>query len=103
MLKLLPGGIYAETININTLAELCGCSLRTFGRKFKQAFHITPEKFIKTIRIKSACHLLANSRESIKRIAHLTGFCHQAYLAQQFNYAMGLSSRDYRKKYFKGD
>jgi AraC-like DNA-binding protein len=94
---------YSKQIEIGVLAQITGFSRSQFDRRFKQAFQITSEKFINSVRIRAACKMLVNGRESIKQIAYKAGFCNQSYFSKQFRLLMGLSPKQYRVKFFKGN
>ena len=68
----------AESISIETLAELAELSLFHFSRVFKQATGITPLQFVTRERMLQAQHLIRETSRSLIEIALEVGrtlFC----------------------------
>jgi PAS domain S-box-containing protein len=93
---------YSQPMEVASLARMMSLSVSQFERRFKQAFHETPMRFILKNRVNEACKLLVNSRHPIAWIARATGFFDQSYFSKQFSRNMGMSPRQYRERYFQG-
>ncbi len=73
---------FKEIINQNTfanlslteLAKLCGCSLATFKRKFKNYFDQSPAKYFLLKKLEKSHQLLSIQSKSISEIAYACGF-----------------------------
>ena len=86
---------FKNTINIQELARKNGMSLSTFERKFKKHFGMSPNKFIKKIRIDHACDLL-HAGYDISQVALDSGFCDQSYFSKEFKRMINLTPRQFR-------
>ncbi|MBK1875980.1 AraC family transcriptional regulator [Pelagicoccus mobilis] len=89
---------YASQIKIETLAKLTKLSTGQFQRRFRQTFKISPATHITNVRIQSACHLLANSNDTVATIAQEVGFYDHSHFTRSFKKLMGLSPSEYRQK-----
>jgi len=94
---------YREQIEVGALAETASLSISQFERRFKKFFNISPLKFIITLRIKAACKLLINTRDSIESIARKEGFYNAGAFTTQFKAQMNMLPKEYRKKYYRGN
>ncbi len=88
---------YMNSISIEELAKLSCMSLSTFERRFKRQFAITPNQYVKRLRIQKACELLA-AGYSIQHVTMACGFCDQSYFTREFRVSMGMTPRKYQLK-----
>jgi len=88
---------YREPTDIQALAGMAGMSLSRFERRFKHLFHMTPTRYIQQLRISLACRLLAETLDSIARIAQDSGFYDHSHFTRVFRRQMGLPPLRYRK------
>ncbi|MDN4504283.1 AraC family transcriptional regulator [Alteromonadaceae bacterium BrNp21-10] len=86
---------YMNSISIEELAKLSCMSLSTFERRFKKQFAITPNQYVKRLRIHKACELLI-AGYSIQHVTMACGFCDQSYFTREFRVAMGMTPRKYQ-------
>jgi AraC-like DNA-binding protein len=82
------------------LADLSHMSIRALERKFKKYFQISPNQYIRRLRISMACHALINTEDSISSIAQKTGFCDHSYLSKEFYKAIGKTPKEFRDAHF---
>ncbi|MEM9444359.1 MAG: AraC family transcriptional regulator [Verrucomicrobiota bacterium] len=92
---------FAKQINVEQLAEIAGLTVRTLNRRFTKAFDTSPLRYIKTVRLNSACYALTNTSRTISEIAFDCGFCDQSYMTKEFSARLGVTPREYRLKYSK--
>ena len=92
---------YTETLSRSNLAKISNMSVRHFNRLFTATYHTTPGSYILSLRMQNACHLLANSTDSISEIALQCGFNDNNYFSRQFHKFYGFSPREYRQKGLK--
>jgi AraC-like DNA-binding protein len=90
---------YAEKIDFHRLAKLASLSISQFDRRFKRLFQLTPQQFLLRIRINAACQMLVAGERSILQIALRTGFYDQSYFAKHFRRQMGMTPKEYRRRY----
>lgn len=89
---------YAEPINLDYLAELCGLSNSYFSRKFKEQ---TGEKYIDVltdIRVREAQRMLAETEMSVLEIVEETGYCDEKHFRRVFRKITGMNPQEYRKQ-----
>lgn len=82
---------YAETIKIETLAEVSHLSETHFRRVFENIMHMMPVDYINFIRIQKACEYLKNSNDSIENIAIKVGYVSLSTFHRNFRKFVGAS------------
>ncbi|MDD4870594.1 MAG: helix-turn-helix domain-containing protein [Kiritimatiellae bacterium] len=92
---------YAEVITIRTLAKIANLSIRAFERQFQQCFRVSPQQYIKRLRVRMACHSLVYTDRPLAQIATEHGFCDQSHFTREFHRQMHLTPRHYRTRYRK--
>ena len=92
-------GHHAEAIGNETLARLAGLSLRAFERKFLKLFHVSPQQYLRRMRVRLACHALVYSHQALAQIAGACGFCDQSHFTREFRRETGLTPGQYRQRY----
>lgn len=90
---------YGESISIRELARMEGMSVSRFERHFKDVFQMTPSAYIHQIRIRHACRLLVNTRQSIADIALGCGFYDHSHFIRHFRQALGITPLRYRREH----
>jgi len=107
---VLPGGAfgslldyfrdhYRESITNARLARLSGLSVRAFERKFQAAFQVTPQKFLRGVRLRMAARALVFTRQTIVNVALNYGFADQSHFTREFHRCFGCTPREYRDRY----
>jgi AraC-like DNA-binding protein len=81
------------------LASLSNMSLRAFERQFSAAFHLTPQKFLRKLRLRIASRALIDTDKSLSEIALKCGFADQSHFSREFRRQFGRTPRDYREHY----
>ena len=90
---------YRESITNDRLARRAGLSVRAFERKFRAAFQISPQKFLRRVRLRMAGRALVFTRQSIVEIALSCGFADQSHFTREFHRYFGCTPRQYRRRY----
>jgi AraC-like DNA-binding protein len=93
---------YQTTVTNRQLAKLAHMSVRAFERKFLACFHLTPQKYLRKLRMRMASRALVYSRESMARVAIGCGFSDQSHFAREFRRHFGRTPREYREHYARG-
>jgi len=93
---------YSESITNKQLARLAHMSVRTLERCFSSAFMVTPQQYIKQMRVRMASHALAHTDQSIASIANSHGFSDQGNFVRNFRQFMGETPSQFRKKHRNG-
>ena len=89
-----------KSITVGELAEKACLSVSALERQFKKRFKMPPLRYVKRLRLNMACELLMTTDDSISNIALNCGFCDHSYMTKHFTQTMGMSPRQYRKKYW---
>ena len=90
---------YHEPVENTRLAALAGSSLRAFERRFSRTIHMTPQQYLRRLRVRLACRTLVSTRQALAEIALHHGFCDQSHFTREFHRETGLTPRDYRTRY----
>ncbi len=81
------------------LARHAGVSLRVLERRFREAFYLSPQQYLRRLRVRMACHPLVYSGQSIAEIASAHGFCDQSHFGREFRRETGMTPLEYRRRF----
>lgn len=90
---------YGDEITVADLAKQACLSSSQLHREFGRLFGITPNQYIREVRVGVARHLLESTQKSIAAIAFETGFYDQSHLTRQFKSSTGITPTTYRRTY----
>ena len=93
---------YHAPITNRHLARLAHMSVRAFERKFQASFHLTPQRYLKKLRLRMASRALVYTGDTLAEIATACGFSDQSHLTREFRRHFGRTPRDYRDHYARG-
>jgi AraC-like DNA-binding protein len=93
---------YHEPITNQKLARLVYMSVRAFERKFRSSFHVTPQKYLRKLRLLMASRALVYTNQPLANVAINCGFVDQSHFAREFRRHFGRTPRDYRAHYSLG-
>jgi len=93
---------YQDPISNIELARLARMSLRAFERKFSRSFHLTPQKYLRKVRLQIASRVLLHRERSLAEVALSCGFADQSHFTREFRRLFGRTPRDYREHYLRG-
>src|SRR6185312_16565729 len=79
------------------MATHCNMSLRSFHRKFRDAYGVTPRKYLQLKRVEAARRLLAESRSSIERVLADVGVSDVTSFRRIFQRELGYSPAEFRR------
>ena len=89
----------AEPHNLDTLAEHCLMSRRTFTRRFQRATGLSVGEWLLAERLRRSQELLETSSHSMDRIAELVGLKTATSLRQHFRTRFGVSPSEWRRTF----
>jgi len=94
---------YAEAhlhsdVDLLSLAEIAGLSVRHFARAFRQDVGETPHRWLMSRRIERAKGMLSNTHASLVEIANVCGFADQSHLTSMMKKATGVTPSQWRKQ-----
>ena len=98
-LEYIDAHIADEALNIAEVASAVHLSESHFRRSFRDAFGISPVKYITMARITQAQERLRYSNERLTDIAEALGFSSLYYFSVVFKKEVGTSPSEYRKRY----
>ena len=78
-------------------------SVRTFERKFRSRFHLTPQRYLKKLRLRMASRALVYTGQSLAEVAVGCGFSDQSHFTREFRRYFGRTPREYRDHYARDD
>jgi AraC-like DNA-binding protein len=81
------------------LARVSKMSLRAFERQFLASFHLTPQKYLRKIRLRMASRALVYSTQALAELALNCGFADQSHFTREFRRQFGRPPREYREHY----
>lgn len=84
-----------QDLDVDKLAELMHTSRSVLFNKVKNATGMTPNNFIKTIRLRSAAEQIAKGRYKINEICYMVGFNSPSYFARCFREEFGVLPKDF--------
>ena len=88
-------------ISLKTLSERFGYSSVQIQRIIKKQTGTTFCKYINSLRVSRAAHLLSETSTSISQIASVLGFSSHEYFSRMFKDSSGYSPSDYRRQFCK--
>jgi AraC-like DNA-binding protein len=92
---------YHRTIENSQMAALAHMSVRAFERKFADSFQLTPQKYLRKLRLRMASRALVYSSQSLVETALSCGFADQSHFTREFRRHFGRPPREYRAHYAK--
>ncbi len=95
---------FSTTINNNLFsnlslvefAKLCGLSISSFKRKFKDVYNESPRKYFSKMKMKKAGQMLANTDNRISDVAYDCGFESLATFNRNFKSYYGMAPTEYK-------
>ena len=88
-----------EDIDIRSMAEAQGISVRMLERLFRDQLGIAPKQYVIRMRVFQACEELRNSEKTLRAIAADCGFYDQSAFTRTFKQVMGITPQAYRNLY----
>lgn len=83
--------------DIRTVAGALGLTAVQLTRRFQAAFRQTPMRYVTSIRLQTACKLLAGTDRTLDDIAQACGYENGFYLSRMFKKQTNMRPSDYRK------
>lgn len=90
---------YPTPITNRQLARLAHMSVRAFERKFLASFHLTPQRYLRKLRLSMASRALVSTGATLAEIASGCGFSDQSHFTREFRRQFGRTPREYREHY----
>ena len=106
--RLIAGLQFIDTnynqspLSLSTVSKSAGLSVWYFSRLFNAHIGMGFREYLKSIRLKHACKLLATSKVTIKEIAAMVGYTHLSDFYHHFKERFDVSPVAYRRGARKG-
>ena len=97
LLGWLPDNLMKE-LSVGALAKRVAMSPRNFARCFQRQVGFTPAKFIENLRFEAAQRELENGRQTVEKVAELSGFPNTGSLRRIFVRRLGLTPAVFRRR-----
>lgn len=81
------------------LAKAAGTSVRGLERAFIRDYGISPQQYLRRLRLQTACQLLVSTRSALAQVASRCGFADQSHFTRDFRALTGMTPRAYRLTY----
>jgi AraC-like DNA-binding protein len=94
---------YQEVVTNGRLARLAHMSVRAFERKFRRTFHVTPQTYLRKLRLWIASRSLVYGGQTLAEVATSCGFADQSHFTRVFRRHFGVTPRAYRDRHARGD
>lgn len=90
---------FARPMQNAELARMAGRSVRAFERLFRRDLQLTPQQYLRRLRVRLASQALIQPHLPMAEIALTHGFCDQSHFVREFRREIGLTPGDYRTRY----
>jgi AraC family transcriptional activator FtrA len=91
-----------DDIGVNEMASRANMSRRTFDRKFRSSFNLSPKVWLTQQRLEKAKQLLEIGAHSVEKIAELSGFDNAITMRHHFRKCLSISPMQYRHQFTNG-
>jgi len=92
----------SEDITVNMLASHANMSRRTFDRKFRSSFNLSPKTWLIQQRLEKAKWLLESETHSIEKVAEISGFENATTMRHHFRKQLSISPMQHRQQFNAG-
>lgn len=96
LIEMIESHIEDVDLDINKLASMLNMSRATLYRKTSEILRVTPNDFIRTIRLKKAAELLRQKEYRVNEIAYIVGFSSSSYFSKCFYKHFGVLPKDFK-------
>jgi AraC-like DNA-binding protein len=90
---------YAEPLTLDTLAALIGCNPVYLSNMYSKVFHISPMKYLQSVRMSKSLELLTETDLSITEISNAVGYVTVSQFGTIFKRYYRITPYEYRIKH----
>ncbi|WP_109829779.1 hybrid sensor histidine kinase/response regulator transcription factor [Reichenbachiella versicolor] len=98
---LIDENLSKSSFSVEQLASNFNMSHTTFFKKLKSIVGVTPNQYMRSIRLKKAADMLLEDEYNVTEIIYNVGFSDLRYFREQFKKTYNVTPRDYRKLHNK--
>ncbi len=88
-----------ENISVAHLAQVCNISEVYLRSLFIKRFNLSPNKYIKNLKLKRAEELLSSGLYNVSEVCFLAGFSDESFFSREFKKHMGVTPGEYMNTY----
>ena len=85
-------------LKVEQIADAMNLSRAVFYTKLKTISGLSPIDFLRDIRIKRACQLIASGNYTFSQVAYMVGFKDPKFFSRTFRKIMGCSPTEYKER-----
>lgn len=100
LLKVIEGNLNEPELSAATLEDALSISKMQLYRRLKSLAGMTPNEFIKRIRLKHAADMLIASQYTVSEIFYRTGFNNKSYFFREFKKIYHFAPNEYRQQQY---
>ena len=93
--NLIEENINNPDLKVDMLCAKMGISSSKLYRKIKELTDLSPNEFIRTLRLKKSAQLLKTKKYNVSEVSYLVGFNDPLYFSRCFKKQFGFSPRKY--------
>lgn len=97
--EIIENNIEMEDLDIAFIKEKMNMSYSTFYRKLKGLTNMSPNEFIRKIRLRNSIQLLLTGSYNISEVAYMSGFNDVVYFRKCFKEEYGMAPSEYIKNF----
>lgn len=97
MMKYIEQNLDNADYTVDLLARDIGMSRANLYKRMQTLLGITPNEFMRSVRLKRAAQLLTESSDSVAKIGQRVGFQTPRYFSQCFTRLFGVTPKEYRE------
>lgn len=97
-MKLIEANIDKSDFKIEDFARAMGVSRALLFIKLRALSNLTPNNFVKKVRLKRAAQMLEDTRKTVAEISYMVGFQDPKYFSKCFKSSYGETPNEFRKR-----
>ena len=101
--ECIEARLECSDFDVPTLAREMGMSKSTLRRKLLAITGRTPQDFVRVVRMKRACAMLAGRRMTVAEVAYAVGFANPKYFSKCFKEEFGVTPTEYCERLKKAN
>ena len=101
--ECIEARLECSDFDVPTLAREMGMSKSTLRRKLLAITGRTPQDFVRVVRMKRACAMLAGRRMTVAEVAYAVGFANPKYFSKCFKEEFGVTPKEYCERLKKAN
>lgn len=93
--EIIKKNLDDSNFTVEGLAREVGISRVHLNRKLKEHYGVSPNAFIRSVRLKQAAYLLVNNKVNISEVAYKVGFASHSYFSNNFHDYFGMTPTEF--------